>query len=230
MDWRNFFRGIFFSLLPKDYWRSWRPSSTVDFARSAVASGLLEFSGFLYLSVHGYFHFLAVRAQQLRSVEHTNEGTQLYGFVLLTFEYIFHPLSLISISLAGEGALRAWAAFFTDEILPSFPIKFAALAQVWLKARQREKTRGPAIPDLFERSHGVDHDIRICAQRPKQDWRASITVNVAGEFHEIVRVETDAGPRPFSYFLRKLPAGCVIRGIYLYDPPSDPEDEGHNVS
>jgi hypothetical protein len=219
VDWRNFFRGIFFSLLPKDYWQSWRPSSTVDFARSAVVSGLLECVGFLYLLVHGYFYFLAVRTHQLSGIEHTNEGTQLYWLVLLTFEYAFHPLSLLAICLAGEGALRSWAAFFTKEIVPSFPIKLAALGQDWLKARRGDKAVGPDIPDLFERPNGVEHDLRISAQRPKDGWRASITVDVAGEFHEIVRVETDAMPRPFVYVLRKLPAGHVIRGIYRYDPP-----------
>lgn len=226
MDWPNFFRGIFFSLLPKDCWRSWRPSSTVDFARSAVASGLLELSGFLYLLVHGYFHFLAVRAQQLQAVERTNEGTQLYWLALLTFEYLFHPLSLLAICLSGEGAVRAWAAFFTDEIFPSFPIKFAALANAWLEKRQTDKTRGSEISDLFERPQGADCDIRISSQRPKDGWRPSITVDVAGEFHEIVGVDADPGPRPYIYLLRRLPPGRIIRGIYRYDPPSD---QGNDV-
>ena len=226
MDWRNFFRGIFFSLLPKDYWRSWRPSSTVDFARSAVASGLLECVGFLSLLVQGYFHFLAVRTQQLQAVDGANAGTQLYWLALLTFEYAFHPLSLLAICLAGEGALRSWAAFFTNEIIPSFPIKLAALAQDRLKARRMEKSMGPDIPDLFERPLGVDYDIRISAQRPKEGWRVPITVAVADEFHEVVRVETNTGPRPFTYLLRKLPAGRVIRGIYRYDPPVDQGHEG----
>jgi hypothetical protein len=142
VDWRNFFEGIFYSLLPKEYWRSWRPSSTVDFARSAITSGLIECGGFLYLLVYGYFHFLAVRTHQLQAVEGANEGTQLYFFSVLTVEYAFHPLSLLALCLSGEGALRSWAAFFTDEIVPSLPIKLAALTQAWLKMRRMEKSIG----------------------------------------------------------------------------------------
>lgn len=221
MDWRNFFRGIFFSLLPKDYWRSWRPSSTVDFTRSALASGLLECAAFLYLLVKGYFRFLAVRAHQFQPLQGANEGTQLYWLVLLTIEYAFHPLSLLSIFLVADGALRSWAAFITDEIVPSLPIALVAIAQGWLRARRLEKSLGPALRDQFERSQGMDYDIRIAAQRPKDGWRVSTTVSVAGEFYEIVRMETESGIRPFIYLLRKLPAGRVMRGMYRYDPPLD---------
>lgn len=219
MDWRNFFRGIFSSVLPKEYWRSWRPSSTVDFTRSALASGLLECAAFLYLLVHGYFRFLAGRAHQLQPLQSANEGTQLYWLVLLTIEYAFRPLSLLAIFLVGDGALRSWAAFITDEIVPSIPIRVVALAQGWLRARRLQKSMGPAIPDLFERSEGMDYHLRIAAQRPKDGWRVSTTVSVSGEFHEIVRMETGLGTRPFVYLLRKLPAGRVMRGMYRYDPP-----------
>ena len=116
-----FFRGIFFSLLPKEYWRSWRPSSTVDLARSAMASGLVGVRRLSISSGTRLFHFIAVRTQQLQAVDHTNEGTQLYWLVLLTFEYLVHPLSLVALCLAGEGALRLWAAYFTDEIIHRFP-------------------------------------------------------------------------------------------------------------
>lgn len=219
MDWRSFFCGIFFSSLPKEYWQSWRPSSTVDFTRSALASGLLECAAFLYLLVHGYFRFLAVRAHQLQQLPSANEGTQLYWLVLLTIEYAFHPLSLLAIFLAGDGALRSWAAFITGEIVPSIPIKVVALAQAWLRARRLEKSAGPAVPDLFERLQGMDYDLRIAAQRPKDGWRVSTTVSVEDEFHEIVRMEPGTGIRPFIYLLRKLPAGRVMRGMYRYDPP-----------
>ena len=221
MDWPNFFLGIFYSLLPKNYWRSWRPSSTVDFARSAIASGVIECVGFLYLLIHGYFHFLVVRTHQLQGVENTNEGTQLYVLVLLSIEYVFHPLSLICMGLMADGALRAWAAFLSDEILPSIPVRLVAWVQAWQQARQQKKTMGPEIPDLFERVREQDYDARICSQRPKDGWRISGTICVEAEFHEIVRVETGTTPRPFVYLLRKLPAGRVIRGMNRYDPPGD---------
>ena len=219
MDWPNFFRGIFYSFLPKRYWQSWRPSSTVDFARSGTVSGLLESLACLYFLFSGYLHFLVIRTRQLRAASDSNEGTQLYLLVVLTLEYVVHPATLLLLFLAGEGALRAWSSFFTDEVIPSFPIRFYAFVQDRLAASKKQAEFGPELPDLFERSTGETRELRISAQKPKEGWRASIAVAVEGEFYQIARVETTEGPRPFIYRLRKLQPGQIIRGSYSYVPP-----------
>ncbi|MGO9086212.1 MAG: hypothetical protein ACLQBK_13380 [Candidatus Sulfotelmatobacter sp.] len=170
-------------------------------------------------------HFIIIRTHQLQAASDANEGTQLYLLVLLSLEYAVHPLSLIGIYLAGEGAFRSWAAFFTDEVLPSLPITVVVFIRDRVTARKQEASIGPDVPDLFERGEGEAFGLRICAQRPKDGWRVSVTVAVEEEFFEIVRVETGAGARPFTYGLRKLPAGAVIRGVYRYDPPAPPQQE-----
>ena len=104
---------------------------------------------------------------------------------------------------------------------PSFPIKLFAVAQTWREAKRREQALGPDIPDLFERMNETSYDIRISSKRPKDGWRESMTVDVAGEFHEIVRVEAGTGLHQFVYILRSLPPGRVIRGVYRYDPTLD---------
>jgi hypothetical protein len=223
MDWPNFFRGIFYSLLPKDSWRSWRPSSTVDFARSAMASGFLEFALFVSLLARDYLHFLAIRTQQMEAATEANQTTQLYFFLLISIEYAFHPLSLILLVLSGEGVLRLSAAFLTDEVVPSLPIKLAFFVRDRLETRRKSKLLGPEVPDLLEQLPGKDGGLRICAQQPKEGWRASISVAVDGEFYQITQVETGTGQRPFTYRLRKLPAGTVIRGMYRYDRPAQPQ-------
>jgi hypothetical protein len=219
VDWPNFFRGIIFSFLPKPYWRSWRPSSTVDFARSAVVSGLLECVVALYLLVIGYLHFLVVRTQQMRALRDANEGTQLYFFAILSVQYVFHPLSLICLYLAGEGALRTWAAVFTHEVLPSFPIRLAVLIQDWRQAKKRIAALGLELPDTFEHVGDEAAELRIHSQRPKDGWRESSTIAVEQEFYEILRVERETGSLPIVYVLRKLPPGRVMRGIFRYDSP-----------
>lgn len=218
MDWPNFFRGIVLSFLPRPYWRSWRPSSTVDFVRSAAVSGLLESVVTLYLLVIGYFHFLVVRGQ-MRPLAGANEGTQLYFFAILSIEYAFHPLSLICLYLAGEGALRTWAAVFTDEALPSLPLTLAVLIQDWRQAKKRNAAIGLELPDRFEQVGDEAAERRIHAQSPKDGWRASSTIAIESEFYEILRVEREPGPLSVVYVLRKLPPGRVMRGIYRYDPP-----------
>ncbi len=222
MNWPNFFRGIFYSFLPKAYWRGWRPSSTVDFVRSALVSGLLECAISACLLTLGYLHFLAVRTHQLQAASNANEGTQLYFLVLLSFEYIFHPLALITIFLTAEGALRSWSAFFTDEVIPSLPIRLVVLIQDYREAKRKSESLGPDIPDLLERLAGEPVDLRVSAQKHKDGWRVSIAVAVEEEFYEIVKVETDASARPFIYSLKRLPAGAIIRGLCRYDPPALP--------
>ena len=223
MDWPNFFRGIFYSLLPKDYWRSWRPSSTVDFARSAMASGFLESAVSFSLLGRDYLHFFAIRARQMEAATEANQTTQLYFLLLVTIEYVFHPLSLILLVLSGEGVLRFAAAFISDEVVPSLPIKLVFFVRDRLEARRKSRLLGPEVPDLLEQLPGKDGGLRICAQQPKEGWRASISVAVDGEFYEITQVETGIGQRPFTYRLRKLPAGTVIRGMYRYDRPAQPQ-------
>ena len=219
MNLLNFFFGIFYSFLPKAYWRGWRPSSTVDFVRSAILSGLMEFGLCLYLLVLGFWHFVLVRTHQLQAASDANVGTQMYFMVLLGIEYIFHPLSILGIILAGEGALRMWASFFTDEVVPSFLPRLILLIQERRSARKKEASFGPDIPDVFEGIPGEASELRIFCRRPKEGWRASITVAVQGELYEIVRVENTAGARSLIYVLRKLQTGSMIRGTYRYDPP-----------
>jgi hypothetical protein len=221
MNWPNFVLGIFYSLLPRAWWGSWRPSSTVDFNRSALVSGLLECFGLLYLIGIEYLHFLSMRVQQMQAVSGSNESTQLYFFIILTLEFAFHPLTLIALLLSAEGAVRAWAAYFTDEIMPSLPLKIIAVLHQRSESARREKELGPAIPDLFERLAAKEGELRICSQRPKDGWRLSSTIAVEGEFYEVSRVEECGGARPIEYFLRKFPRDRVIRGGYRYEPPTN---------
>jgi hypothetical protein len=219
MDVLNFVYGIFYSFLPKPYWRRWRPSSTVDLVRSAILSGLMEFGVCLYLLVLGFCHFLLIRAQQLQGAADANAGTQMYFTALLAVEYVFHPLSMLGIVLAGEGALRMWAAYFTDEVVPSFLPRLFLLIEERRAAQKKEASFGPDIPDVFENIPGEASELRIYSQRPKDGWRPAITVAVQGELYEIASANNTAGARPFVYILHKLQPGSVIRGNYRYDPP-----------
>lgn len=221
MDWPNFFRGIFYSLLPKAWWRSWQPSSTVDFSRSALVSGLLECFGLLYLIGIDYLHFLSMRAHQMQAVSRSNEGTQFYFFVILTLEYAFHPFTLIALFLSIEGAVRGWAAFFADEIIPSLALKIIAVLQERRMAARDVRAVGPEIPDLFERVAGGEGELRISTQRHKEGWRLSSTIAVGDQFYEVSLIQDCGDARPILYVLRKFPSGRVIRGGYRYEPPEE---------
>jgi len=216
MEWMNFLRGIVYSLFPKELRQSWHPLSNAELIRPAEISGLLEMAGFLALSVYRYAHFLVLRAHQLYPLAATNEGTQLYMSGVLTVEYIFQPLSLALIYFAAEGAARFGSAFLTDEVLPSLPCKLFALAFGWQKKKAREKSLGPIVPDRCE---VWEDGLRIACSRPKDGWRPSSTIAVAGEFYVVEKQEQAMPPRSFVYLLRKMPAGQILRGFSSYEPP-----------
>jgi hypothetical protein len=178
----------------------------------------------LFLVAIAFWHFLILRAHQLRPAAEANAGTQLYLLAILSVEYVFHPFSLIGLCFAGEGAVRAWAAYFTDEILPSVPIRLAAHLQRRREEKKRRAALGPALPDLVEHIGDADAELRISCQTPKEGWRPSITVAVEDEFYEVATVENNSGLRPIAYVLRKLPPGHVMRGMYRYDPPAQQKD------
>ena len=164
----------------------------------------------------------------MQAAAQANEGTQLYFLVMLNIAYMFHPFSLIAFYLVGEGILRSWAAFFTDEVIPSFPIKILVLMHDRRKSQRQRASLGPSVSDLLERVQGQEYELRISSQSPKDGWRVSVTVSIDGEFHEVVRADTHDGDRPFVYLLRRLPSGSVIRGAYRYAAPSHVETKGVN--
>jgi len=185
-----------------------------------MLSGALECAVSFLLLILGYIHFIVIRTHQMQAAAEANEGTQLYFLVVLTIQYALHPGSLSGLYLGGEGAFRGWAAFLTDEVIPSLPLKLVVYIQDWLRERREAAAAGPDIPDLFERVSGESGEIRITTQKPKDGWRASLTVVVEGEFYGIARVESATGSRALVYVLRRLPAGSVMRGMYRYDPPA----------
>jgi hypothetical protein len=219
VDWPNFFAGIAYSAVPKAWRRSWRPSSTVDFRHSAVFSGLLELAISLCLLALGYFRFLVIRSEQLRAAAGANQGTQLYFFVLVSIEYIFRPVSIILIGFVLDGAIRSWAAFFTDEIVPCLPLGLVAAIRKWTETRQQAKLLESAEPDLVEGIEEAGCALRICSQYPKDGWRIPVTIALEDKLYEIAEVKKGTASHPFMYLLRALPAGAVIRGLQRYDPP-----------
>jgi|HubBroStandDraft_1064217.scaffolds.fasta_scaffold00129_45 hypothetical protein len=223
MNWIDFLLGIFYSFLLRRYWRGWRPSSTVDFQRSAMLSGMVElFAGGVVL-LRGCIPFLIAREHQLSPLAEANQGTQLYFSGILIFEYLFQPFSLLLLYLMAEGAVRWVAAWTVDEVLPSGPLKIVSLVQERLERKKQEERLGPIIPDVLEKLEGTEYAIRILSCRPKEGWRESITVVVDEEFYELGKQGDGTATHRFEYLLRKHPPGKVMRGMYRYEPTAVPD-------
>lgn len=182
-----------------------------------MLSAIVEFLSCATLLVYGGIRFLIARAHQFGFLAQANEGTQLYFVGVYILEYFLQPLSLSLFYLMGEGAVRWVAAWSTEEVLPSLPVKIVSLVQEWYEKKREEQRLGPIIPDVLETLEGSAYAIRILSCRAKEGWRESITVVVGGEFYELAQLEAGTATHPFEYLLRKHPPGKVIRGMYRYE-------------
>jgi hypothetical protein len=96
-----------------------------------------------------------MRAQQWSApMRGSSEVVQSGTAVLVTFEFLIHPLSLLRLYFAGEGLVLFSAAIVTSEIVPSLPVVLT-LKLVQLQERRREDRRIQSLPpDLVERLGG----------------------------------------------------------------------------
>ena len=200
---KNFLAGIWMSFLPRAWWGSWEPESTVYYRWSTLVSGLLQFLFFFLVAAH-------------------QVGGVLVLLIMLVFsmiKFLLHPLRFFLGYFMFEGAVRAWAAFNTEETLPSFPFWLTARLHGRAAAKKREEAMGRRVADLVETGTGKEYDLRISSCRPKEGWKDELlTIAFEEQFYEVVREERGRAPRQFVYLLRKAPESKVIRGVHHYHP------------
>ncbi|HSC78573.1 MAG TPA: hypothetical protein VLB32_08415 [Candidatus Acidoferrales bacterium] len=223
---KNFLAGIGMSFLPRTWWGSWQPESTVYYRWATMLSGMLQFLGFLFVSATLYFQFLSERGR----VYGGGGGARgVMTLIFVTLEYLIYPHHLALGYLTVEGAARALGAFATGDLLPSLPLWLAARLQQRLQAKAVEAALGPRVSDTVDRVEGLPYELRIASCRPKEKWKDKLlTISYEEQFYEVVREERGEWPRQFVYLLRKAPESKVIRGHHYYDPnePLRGDDDG----
>jgi hypothetical protein len=64
-----------------------------------------------------------------------------------------------------------------------------------------------------------EYDLQVASCRAKQHWKYPLTISYQERFYQVVSGEVlRHGPRPHVYFLRRLPADEIIKGLEQYDP------------
>jgi hypothetical protein len=175
-----------------------------------TTSGLLQFLLFALVSALRYKSYFISRAAQLAPhIAGAGEIIQSGMAILVSLEYLVHPISALLIYLAGEGFVRFIGGLVFSEIVPSFPVfllftlKTAIRKQLW--ARQT------AVPDIIEVLS--DGRLKIVASQPKTSWTLSITIGVQGEWYEVEHEEYDVSLQKYVYFLRRASSGKILRGF-----------------
>ncbi|HXB20774.1 MAG TPA: hypothetical protein VNV88_05285 [Candidatus Solibacter sp.] len=214
---RSLLRDIFLSFCPIAVRRSHPPESTERTLAAAKITGLLQALVFAVLSVFHYAAFMLLRAHQLgRVLGGAAEAVQGAAMILLTFDFLIHPGSLLLLYFLVEGVLRFLGGVFFEEIVPSLPVFVA------FKIMSHRRAEAPTeIPDTFENLQDGER-IRIASAHPKSGWNTTITIDIGGQWYEIEKEEIGTPPRAYIYLLRPAPAGKILRKYEQYMPPVIP--------
>jgi hypothetical protein len=216
---QSFLRDLLLSYCPAAVRRSLRPSSTLTVLRTATWSGLAQFllAGLLFLiRLKAYF---VTRAQQLAPyIAGKSDAVQAGAAVVVTLEYLIHPLGFFLLYLTIEGLIRFIGGLIIGEVVPNLLVYLGFRATDSL-SRQRERRRAaPPLPDTLD--HLPDGHVRIASSAAKAGWNASITIGLSGQWMEVEREEQGAAPRSFVYILRPASKGKILRGYQEYDVQS----------
>ncbi|MGH9575291.1 MAG: hypothetical protein ACRD40_17395 [Candidatus Acidiferrales bacterium] len=219
--WIGYFVAPLYTLLPK----RWRRGSGYESGRvlvpAAMISGLCEAcAALLVLSLWFMYYFNTLgrtySAFQPGSAHFAFSSTEAAGgAVFITFA--LNPLTWVIIYFGVEGIVRTLGALTTGEVVGMLPLYGFEMA--WRVARRRRQA--PELPlvadEITPGSEGCDIQIASC--RPREGWKYPFTLRYAGAYFQVIGEKyMGAGPRPFIYSLRRLPAGEIARGLQNYDP------------
>jgi hypothetical protein len=186
--------------------------------------GAAQFVLTTFLLIAQCKHYFIARSQQIAPhMSGVNSTGEAVITALIVLEFLFHPLSLLLLYIALEGAVRFIGSLIISEVVPSlFVFLLFKISDATPQSISRRRT-GPPVADTLERL--TDGRIRISSAELKDGWNSSITLGIDGYWFEVEREAHAQPPRPCVYFLRPAPPGKVLRGYQEY-PAATPETLG----
>lgn len=216
----NILSATLLSFLPKRYRDNFTEFEVLP--SGAILSGILQSAFSFYLLIHNYYAFVGERMAAIPEIVLDKAGQRggesaIMGLgSIFMLEYLIHITTILLVFFMLEGLVRMAAAIVTREIVPTLPLKVAAVVQSHFEAKEKERALGERIRDEVQIVDGSD-SIRIASCRPKP-WTRLTTISHEGTLFELASEQKTAAPRPYIYVLRRKPPTAVIRGIYPYDP------------
>jgi hypothetical protein len=208
-------RDFLLSFCPAKVRQAWRPSSSLTVLRAAMWGGAAQFLLIaLVLIVQLKVYFVAQSQQLAPRLQGSNETGQAIITVMVVLEFLLHPLSLILLYLAVEGAVRFIGGLVTDEAVPSLVVCLMFKISDSMSATLIRRRNGLPVADLLVRL--PDNRIRIASATPKSGWNSSVTIGIDGQWFEVEREEQSKPPHLYVYLLRPVPPGKILRGYQEY--------------
>ena len=211
----NLLRDLLLSYCPEAIRRKAPPSSSLVTLRASIWSGLAQqlLAGLALLL--GFRPYFVWRAHSMATqIAGSNETGQTIAVVVIVFEYLLHPLSLLLLYLAIEGFIRFVGGLVTGEVVPSLAVSLFFQASSSFVRLRAHRTATPPVADLLE--HLPEGRVRIASAEAKAQWNASLTIGLDGQWFEVEREETGNSLRPFVYILRPVPPGKILRRYEEY--------------
>lgn len=221
---QSILRDFLLSFCPAKVRRVWRPGSQLTVLRAAMWGGAAQCLITTLVLIAQCKHYFIARSQQIAPhMSGVNSTGEAVITALVVLEFLFHPLSLLLLYVALEGAVRFIGSFITAEVIPSLFVFLLFKIFDYTSQSIRLRRTGPPVADTVERL--TDGRIRIASVEPKDGWNSSITLGIDGQWFEVEREAHAQPPRPYVYFLRPAPPGKVLRGYQEY-PAAAPETLG----
>lgn len=208
--------GPLFTLLPRPWREKVFRTTPNRLARAATLSGILEAIAALGGLVVWYSIYVTLAGNAISHSASAGGASERVGL----FAYIwfwFNPITWLVAYFGFEGLVRSVAALSAGECYGTLPL-FLTERVLHRAARSREKPVLPLVSDEITPGDAAC-DMKIASCRPKGDWKYPFTIRYGGGYFQVVAdVCLGAGPRPYVYSLRRLPAGEMARGLKDYDP------------
>jgi len=213
--------GMIASLLP-DRYRQGRLGDTAD-PYATTLSGIAESmacGGLFILRFIGQFESSTAPVGKVL-IEHSTQDINPLHLTLATgvlglANFVFQPGNLLLAYLCVEGAMRAGAALFTDEVFGTLPLATVARLHGIAESVYRRWQLGAPVMDRLQPGDGKTHDLCVFSCRPKEHWNSRITIRFRNEFYVLAGEELGEKPRPYVYRLRKNPVGRLVVVIRDY--------------
>lgn len=215
--WATYILGPIFTLLPRGWREKVFQTTPNRLARATTLSGILE-ALLALVGLVGWYSIYVTLARN--ALVHSSAGSGGATERMGLFAYIWfwlNPITWIVAYFILEGVLRSVAALSTGESFGTLPLFVA-------ERTYQRATRPPKKPELALVSDEITTgdatcDMKIASCRAKADWKYPLTIRYAEAYFQVVAsADRGAGPRPYVYSLRRLPAGEIARGLKQYHP------------
>jgi hypothetical protein len=215
----------------------------VNWLVAAAISGVLEFLlavlAFLYWYSYSVTHWAgaAVESAIRNGADIPPNGVGVAAWATM----FLHPLTWVILFFQFEAIVRFLAGAFTGKAYGTLPLFVAdkiymrfvrgvaiqhgdesepAWASFSGTIRQRVRSLwSQVLPDELVHTKDANGEVlAIRSSRPKPGWEPPRIVFSENVYYRLERVSEQPGPRPYVYFLRRLPAGVPGRSVIQYTP------------